>query len=302
MGAGVSLATTGGNPFAGALGFLESGIAFVEREVEDLPAEWGNEQRARVASPGVESRIAAADEVVRAMGGRASPDFAHWLRESIGDLPVVDASLVEAVAALKLPLITLNYDDLIEEVTGLPAVTWRESRRMQRVIRGDEQGVVHLHGHWRDPASIVFATESYEDVLADQAAHEAVRALSYTQSFMLVGFGGPLDSANFRTLRAWMPPRRGQSEYRHFRLVRADELTSYERYREERERVTTVTYGQSYADLAPFLRSLSPPSLEREAQATLKLTQEIDWTKWGAILAGVGVAVAVVAIAVELLV
>ena len=37
---------------------------------------------------------------------------------------------MEALRDLKIPIVTTNYDGLIEEVTKLPAVTWKEKHKI----------------------------------------------------------------------------------------------------------------------------------------------------------------------------
>ncbi len=97
--------------------------------------------------------LAAAEEVTVRLGGRSGGEFRRWLAESVGGLRVVDGAVIGALAGLGVPVATTNYDGLIEEVTGWPAVTWRDGARVQRVLRGDERGVLHLHGFSRDPES-----------------------------------------------------------------------------------------------------------------------------------------------------
>jgi SIR2-like domain len=99
---------------------------------------------------------------------------------------------------------TTNYDGLVEEVTGWPVVTWRDGVRVQRVLRGDERAVVHLHGYWGDPVSVVLGVRSYEAVLGDAAAQGLQRAVAGMRSLLFVGFGAGLADPNFAALRAWL--------------------------------------------------------------------------------------------------
>jgi tetratricopeptide (TPR) repeat protein len=78
------------------------------------------------------------------------------------------------------------------------------------------------------------------------------------RSLVLVGFGAGLEDPNFGALRAWMAETWSSSEYRHFRLVRADERDAVAAQHRPEERIVTVVYGDSHDDLAPFLRTLRP--------------------------------------------
>ncbi len=61
-------------------------------------------------------------------------------------------------------------------VTGY-TVTWKESNKVERVIRGDAEGIVHLHGSFNDPESVVLGIRSYERVLGDEHTQAMLRAL-----------------------------------------------------------------------------------------------------------------------------
>src|SRR5947199_246010 len=75
------------------------------------------------------------------------------------------SSVVEALWDLGVPLATTNYDGLLEEVSHLPPVTWREGTKVERMARGDEKGILHLHGYWEDPESVILGLRSYEQIL-----------------------------------------------------------------------------------------------------------------------------------------
>lgn len=81
-------------------------------------------------------------------------DYARWLRETAGSLEaqVRDRLTLAALASLGRAgfiLATTNYDGLLSAETGYRAVTWQERGQVERALRGDERGVLHLHGRRR---------------------------------------------------------------------------------------------------------------------------------------------------------
>ena len=84
-----------------------------------------------------------------------------------GSLRPHNREVIDALHGLGLQIATTNYDGLIEEVTGLPTVTWIEGSKVERVIRGNDRGVLHLHGYWEKPESIILGVRSYEQVMTD---------------------------------------------------------------------------------------------------------------------------------------
>jgi tetratricopeptide (TPR) repeat protein len=257
-GAGVSAGASGGARVASWPGLLLDGCGRVE-EVDQggLPARWGELVRWQVESGDLGLMLAAGEEVTSRLGGRSGGEFGRWLADSVGGLRARDRSAIGALAVLGVPVATTNYDGLIEEVTGWPAVTWRDGARVLRVLRGDERGVLHLHGYWGDPESVVLGIRSYEAVLGDAAAQGLQRAVASLRSLLLVGFGAGLADPNFRALREWLAVALPGSGYRHFRLCRDEELAAVAAQHRPQERVMAVSYGTGYADLAPFVRALA---------------------------------------------
>jgi len=137
-------------------------------------------------------------------------------------------------------------------------VTWRDGPRVERVLRGDEPGVLHLHGRWQDPRSVVLGIRSYEDVLGSAHAQSVQQALRLFNSLVFVGFGGGLADPNFGTFLRWTRTVFGGSEYRHFRLARADDAGRLQQEHPPDERIVVLPYGARHEDLVSFLRALRP--------------------------------------------
>jgi tetratricopeptide (TPR) repeat protein len=258
VGAGVSVAATGRVAVASWQGLLEHGIVRVEEVCAGrLPKGWAAMMRPLVASGDVSLLIGVAEQVTERLGGRSGGEFRRWLRESVGALRVADRRVLDALVGLGVPVATTNYDGLLQEATGWPAVTWRDGARVQRVIRGDEPGVVHLHGHWGDPESVVLGIRSYQSVLGDAAAQAVQRALAIMRGLLLVGFGAGLADPNFDALRKWLAATFPGSEYRHFRLCRDGEVKAVAAEHVAEERILPVGYGRDHRDLPAFLESLA---------------------------------------------
>lgn len=101
----------------------------------------------------------------------------------------------------------------------MPPVTWQESSRVQRVIRGDAKAILHLHGYWDKPESIVLGSRSYEEIIRNTPAQNLQRALGITRTLVFVGCGSGLEDPNFGQFLAWLRDNFSGSEYRHYRLA-----------------------------------------------------------------------------------
>ena len=201
--------------------------------------------------------ISAAELVTEKLGGPEDGEYATWLRDCFEGLRCRERGLIEALVDLGAPIATTNYDNLLEEVTGLRPVTWKHPGAIQRVLQKDEPRIIHLHGHWEEPESVVLGTRSYERVKEASAAQAIQQAVTVFNKLVFVGCGDGLEDPNFEALRAFLRTFRA-SESRHYRLCREDEA---ERLRQdhEGEPIRVLPYGEGYGDLLPFLRGLRPP-------------------------------------------
>ena len=262
VGAGVSVAATaGGAPgssrAASWQGLLADGIERCEQVGRPLPPDgWAERLRADLGSPDLDDLLSVAERVASRLGAPGGGEYRMWLRETVGALRASDPSVPEALAGLGVVIATTNYDGLLEEVTGRPPVTWRDGARVERVVRREDPGIVHLHGHWQDPESVVLGIRSYERVLGDAPAQAMLRALRGLRTLLFVGCGAGLEDPNFAALLAWSRGVFAGSEYRHFRLCLDGEVAALQALHAPEERLFPVAYGSEHGQLAPFLRGL----------------------------------------------
>ena len=142
----------------------------------------------------------------------------------VGSLRAQNRGVIEALHRLEIQIATTNYDGLIEEVTGLPTVTWMEDAKVEQVIRGDDRGVLHIHGYGEKPESVILGVRSYQQIMTDAHAQNVLRALQTMKTLLFVGFGTGLRDPNFSTFLQWTATVFRQSQYRRFRLAKEDEV------------------------------------------------------------------------------
>lgn len=256
VGTGVSSAVSGEKK-ASWHGLLEDAIQYASN-VRPLADEWSTEMHERLsAASESEAYLDIASDIVAALGGSASPDFSQWLRRSVGYLKPRNPEIATILTNFKFPIVTTNYDDLLERVSGREPVTWQDAGQFQRVLLGQSNEIAHLHGHWRRAESIVFTSEQYELMMADKGAMTLRNAMAAVNTMIYVGFGEGLSDPNFANLRTWISESLPYQEVRHFRLcLRSQRAALLKDHVEAGDRILPVTYGDDYSDLAAFLSEL----------------------------------------------
>ena len=259
VGAGVSVGATKGNPAASWQGLLHDGVD----RCRELPTAGLTDASSKLLHDQIDSgdldmMLAAAEVVSRKLGVPGGGEWRRWLRETVGELRAEQRGVIEALRDLGITLATTNYDGLLEEVTGLPPVTWRSGAIVERVLRGAEKRILHLHGFWDDPESVVLGVRDYEKVLGDAHAQTMQRALRSLNTLLFVGCGEGLADPNFGALLRWSERVFAGSEYRHFRLARDGEVAELQTRHPDEQRIFVLGYGPDFGDLAGFLRALRP--------------------------------------------
>jgi formylglycine-generating enzyme required for sulfatase activity len=272
VGTGVSVAASGNAPTASWPGLLRSGVDWCGTlNAELLTSGWMARQRAAIAEGTTQEMIAAADLIAGELNSQAPGEFTKWLEDTVGTLRLKDRAVLDALIALGLPFTTTNYDHLIEQATGLPAVSWLDSVKVEKVLHGREKGVLHLHGKYDQPDSVVLGIKSYETVKNDAHAQAVLTSLRMTKSLLFVGCGDGLSDPNFGNFLTWTRAAFPGSIFRQYCLVRESERAKLQAQHPLTERIVFLSYGQEFTDLAPFLKKLKQMLWQKYELALLKL-------------------------------
>ena len=248
-GAGLTISATCGAPTASWIGLLEGAVARCrDLALIDSTAEETLVTRLRSAEPAELARVA--QQLVDIMGGPTSPGFQLWLQDSVGSLKIRDDSLARIIPSLRAPIVTTNYDDVLSVVTGWRPYTWKDRAAAIDVLNRRMPGVVHIHGHWRRPDTIILGTESYSGILSDEFAQAVLRSVHGLQSVLFVGCGQGLVDPNFAHLVRWFKRAFAETRHRHFQLVRDRDAPCDASF------VYPIVFGKDFEDLPHFLWTL----------------------------------------------
>jgi hypothetical protein len=133
-------------------------------------------------------------------------------------------------------------------------VPWTDGPAALEVIRGDRPGVLHLHGYYDDPSSVVLGVRSYQRLLGSRGAQAIQQAVAASRTLLFVGCGDGRSDPNFGALLEWSASLFGDSIYRHYCLCRATELKALQKRYPPSRRLFYLSYGKDFDDFVPFLR------------------------------------------------
>jgi tetratricopeptide (TPR) repeat protein len=252
-GTGVSIQASGGQPCASWDGLILDGI---EHCVQTNLLELGEAEslRGQLKAKDVGKMLDVAERVSETLGAPGGGEFRRWLHESVGTLDLRRREIIDAIHDLGVPIGTTNYDDFLTRGCGIEAVSWTDGPVAHEVIRGDRLGILHFHGHYDEPQSVVLGVHSYEKLLKSRGAQAIQQAVVASRTLLFVGCGDGLTDPNFGALLDWSAQLFGGSIYRHYCLCRTSELKTLQKRFSSDKRLFFIEYGKDYADLVPFLR------------------------------------------------
>lgn len=262
VGTGLSMSSSGNAKCASWVGFIESTLDHIaERSM--APQGWHDMIRQTLAyattSGDTDALISAAGMVQNKVAESGSAAVSNWLRDTVGALTPRDTSWAKALDKLGSPILTTNYDSLIEGATEREPATWQSSSEIQKILVNNSTKIGHLHGFWEEPESVVLSQSDYTRLLSSSSAQELQKAASVLKSIVYVGVGAGLADPNFSRLIDWHRTSFGTSGHRHFRLCLSSEVEAL--MAEHRsDHIVPVAYGSDFPALPVFLDSLAPNS------------------------------------------
>ncbi|WP_328502281.1 SIR2 family protein [Streptomyces sp. NBC_00457] len=281
IGAGVSVSASEGNAVASWAGLMESGIDRCVDLDPTLPKKWSTTHRRAIKGNDASAMIRTAEEVQKELKNFPGQYYAKWLADTVGNIRALSPGIVQVLNESGAPLLTTNYDEILESITGRTPVTWQDFPNMQQEINSPGSYVVHLHGYWRRPDSVVFGYTNYGEVLKNPGAQAFLRSLLTVKAVIFIGFGQGLFDPNFSALCSWLTTNLPDTSLAPFALVRESE---YQQRRVEYRPhgINVVSYGSAYSDLEIFLSDIV-----REARQPVVAT-DITTLGWDTLSAQLG--------------
>ncbi|MFO1156287.1 MAG: SIR2 family protein [Rhodospirillales bacterium] len=155
-------------------------------------------------------------------------------------------------------------------------MTWRDHREFLRVLNREREAILHLHGYWRQPCSVILGRRSYASILATSELQDIFKGIWLHWSWLYIGCGNGLDDPNVgAALGSWRV--RGLRAQTHF-LAQAAVADALAARPDKPANLMPVGYAD-HAELPDWLRALTPrrrpqPFVELGPEATLSACRQ----------------------------
>lgn len=251
-GTGISSALSGNAAESTWSGLLANGLEFLgSLQDESVQAEATAMGALLKGAPSTQLLVACAEWLKLQFGKFPPGEYKAWLDRTVGKLQLREGKL-EASFAADMPLLTTNYDLLLEKLTGRRPITWIDESMMEDFHKSPQDFVFHLHGHYKAPSSVILSGGDYSRLLEAKATARVLELLSGSRTYLLAGYGAGLSDPNFEQFIRWFCANFEAWTKRIFVLVREKDLPTPSL----QEKLAYLSYGQEYDDLPPYLDHL----------------------------------------------
>ena len=257
VGAGVSASATARAPCSTWPGLLRDGLEYCASRGLVMPTaqrDWIQ----RLEKAGAEDMTELASLIQGWLGGREHPVYQQWLRDAIRPLQPRSTRLIRAILNLGCPVATTNYDNLLCQVSGLNPILWTQEDAVHRFLTGQEPGILHLHGHFYAPETVIFSNEDYQRLLGQASLQHLQRTLATVHSLLFVGCGATTEDPNVGRLIASLSTLLAKTNHINFRLEVGAQVPQRQA-QHEGTNIRVLSYGERYEDLPPYLDELAGP-------------------------------------------
>ncbi|MFN8354561.1 MAG: SIR2 family protein [Spirosomataceae bacterium] len=260
-GTGVSSATIPKNEravFGTWTALLNYGIKFCCEQCRK-EENWGDDCRTLLANENssTEQLLKVGDEIWDCLQEHGK--LSEWLNVFENASPEYP-ELIRAIQDLGIPIATANYDNLLEDITHLTPITLLDTAKVEDFLDTDQKQkyILHLHGYFRKPDSVVLGQKSYDAIVANSFA-QFVNQYLVTQfkAVIFVGFGQGVYDQNFSLIFKWVSQYLRNTTLYH--IVKDDLVAATKATHDNNKsrNVVVLGYGENYSDLTPFIQALA---------------------------------------------
>lgn len=234
----------------------------------------------QLASADMDDLLGAAEFMGRKLGAPADQVYGRWLQQVFGSVRPSNERLSSALKALTsqgIPLCTLNYDPLLELVTGLPALQVSDTQKVLSWLRREHQAILHLHGSWDTPSSCILGIRDYETTQTNEVRDMFQRNLAAFNHLLFIGCGDTLADPNFSALVDWLRTKLPAMTPQHIALTREDDVVRRNTDPAWLGFAEPLSFGKSHDDLAEFLLQHFPKAAsKRSPRKSVLVSSESD--------------------------
>src|SRR6202012_339446 len=124
------------------------------------------------------------------LGGPDGDHYQTFLYAQFAQPEIQYRHVLDALSSLPIRVaVTTNYGLLLEKwdvASGGDVVTWSQTERILSILRAGT-GIVHLHGRFDEPESIILSESDYQRIVDQTHSNVVIDSLFHTGVLLFIG-------------------------------------------------------------------------------------------------------------------
>ncbi|CAF4412653.1 unnamed protein product [Rotaria sp. Silwood2] len=275
IGAGVSVYTTNGEQEVSHWnGLLKHGLqrcyqsgCINDKEFEDFNNKFKNN------TVEVNDFLHAADRIKycfkRQNETRKDNVYKIWLMETVGKLSAKKPELIKAIGELGIPILTTNYDSLLENVLDKRPLTWKNyyNDGFKHSLENLKHYILHIHGYFQEPDSMIFTSDAYNRFCKNEFGQSNLKAFLHKKALLFIGYDSEMFDPKLLNLLKWISCVTSEKSLSIYRIISSNTHKRFHQISNTSffDNIKELQYGNTSEDLLQFIKNLkSFTSLIRE--------------------------------------
>ncbi|CAF4490646.1 unnamed protein product, partial [Rotaria sp. Silwood2] len=267
IGTGISVYTTNGEQeFSHWKGLLKDGLQrchqsgwINDKELENFNNKFDN------STAEVDDYLLVADRIkycFKMKSDTTTKDdvYKAWLRETVGKLSIRKPEVIKAIGDLGCPILTTNYDSLLEDILDKKPLTWNKyyTYGIDNSLDNLKNYILHLHGYFEESDSMVFSSNDYDQIRENEFGQSKLRILMETKTLLFIGYGAGMFDPNFSNLLKCIFHVTSEKPMSMYKLVKSNNNKMFNQISDVSflDNIREIQYGNTLEDLLQFIKSL----------------------------------------------
>ncbi|CAF4195035.1 unnamed protein product, partial [Rotaria magnacalcarata] len=186
--------------------------------------------------------------------------YNKWFKKTVGKLSVKNPDLVKSIGELGCPILTTNYDLLLERILDRKPLTWNEYQTfsMNDSLEVLKNYILHLQGYFEEPDGIIFSRDDYNRMYDNNLEESNFRTLLETKTLLFIGFDVDIVDVNLSNLLKWITHLTDKKPLSIYKLVSSTETKIFKQSSDVSclTNIKEIQYDRNLENLLQFIRNL----------------------------------------------
>ncbi|CAF3962004.1 unnamed protein product [Rotaria sordida] len=189
-----------------------------------------------------------------------SDEYPIWLSEIVGKLSAKKPELIKAIGELGCPILTTNYDLLLEDILEKKPLTWNKYyiNNIDDSLENLKNYILHVHEDFEESNSIILSSDNYNEIRENEFEQSKLRTLLETKTLLFIGYGAGMSDPSFSNLLKWIFHITDKKSLSIYKFIKSNKNKMFNQISDISflENIKEIQFGNTFEDLLQFIKNL----------------------------------------------